>query len=270
MKSKVGIVLLGVFVCAGILLGPALALPREAGGPVAEANSADGLVLVIYLIAALVEGGGYLFPAYPYVYQHYPYESDRGYQVFYGEAPWSVGPLPPPGTTHVTFEFRGSYFYHDPGLHQGRAFGKLRLSRWFNLSGQATGIFDPNDEMLIPDFTYSSVEAGFNISESPWHDIDLSFGAAYVECLDEDDPLAPIFDLEGGALMRLSGDIFPVRPLGLHFSLAASVFENGGFFEAETAVGFFLGPLELRLGYRGVWIDIYEFHGPMFEIAIWF
>lgn len=201
-----------------------------------------------------------LFPFHRFHYQGYPYEIAEGYLEYYGDTPWS-DPAEVPLTAHpVTFEIRGGYLVDSPELQGWRFYGKTRLSWAFNLDVDVTQF---KEWRTFPDFdtlTFTKIDGLFNISNSPWHDIDLGFGLSYIDGI----------DVFGGLNVKLTGDIFPVRPLGIHFSACANGFEGGTLYETEFALGVFIRRFELRLGWRSLWVGDIEIHGPISEVCIWF
>jgi hypothetical protein len=273
-----------MIVAAGFLLGP-VALPGTVLCPDAEAAEGKlrslesklggkgpslkgkgsltkgGGLLVYFLVDFLVNIAPYLlFPRHRFHYQDYPYAWGEGYPVFFGDSPYAPPDTVPLSTRQVAFELRGEYQIDSAELHGYRVFGKARLSWAFNVDFDVTQFREWRNLHTFDTLTFIKIDGLFNISSSPWHDLDLGFGVSYLDGV----------DLYGGLNAKLSGDIFPHRPLGIHFAACANAFPGGVLYETEVALGIFLRRFEFRVGWRALWVDDIEIHGPMTGIAIWF
>jgi hypothetical protein len=201
-----------------------------------------------------------LFPRDKFYHQGYPYELGDGYLEFIGDSRFAR-----PGggmfIAHpVAFEARGGYQIDSAELHGYRFYGKARLSWAFNLDVDVTQFREWRSLYAFDTLTFTKFDGLFNLSSSPWHDIDLGFGFSYLDGV----------DLFGGVNAKITGDIFPGQPLGIHFSAAANAFPGGTLMETEILLGIFLKRVELRLGWRALWVEDVEISGPITEVAIWF
>ncbi|MCU0722062.1 MAG: hypothetical protein MUC63_00330 [Planctomycetes bacterium] len=228
---------------------------RSTGGSAGEAILAELLVEFLVRVAPLL-----LFPQYPFYYQAYPYQNRRGYLEYYGDSPFTAPGEVPMAARQIVFETRGGYLIDSADLHGYRAFGKVRLSHWFNVDADVTEFREWRPDSTFDRMALIKIDGLFNVSNSPVHDLDLGFGFSYLDGV----------DLYGGLNVKLACDVFPARPLGLHFSSCASAFEGGTLYETEAAVGLFLRNVELRVGYRAIWVEDVRIHGPMMELAVWF
>ncbi|MHC4599697.1 MAG: hypothetical protein ACYS47_11890 [Planctomycetota bacterium] len=282
MSAKTKILCL--IVAAGFLLGPVV-LPGTLLSPEAEGaegklrglesklrgkspsikkktrlSKSEGL-LVYFLVDFLVNIAPYLlFPRHRFHYQDFPYADGEGYPVFFGDSPYASPDTVPLATRQVAFELRGEYQVDSPELHGYRVYGKARLSWAFNVDADVTQFREWRNLYVFDTLTFIKVDGLFNISNSPWHDLDLGFGVSYLDGV----------DLFAGLNAKLTGDIFPHRPLGIHFAACANAFSGGVLYETEFAVGVFLRRFEFRLGWRALWVGDIEIHGPMTGLAIWF
>jgi len=270
-----------VWIGAAILVGPAALCPESDFGDVSHA--ADGKLgkmegklkigssrsfsgnekaLIVYLLVDFfVNVAPYLlFPRDKFTHQGYPYELGDGYLEFVGDSRYAR-PGGGPFMAHpVAFELRGGYHIDSPELHGYRFYGKARLSWVFNVDFDVTQFREWRSPYSFDTLTFTKVDGLFNLSSSPWHDIDVGFGLSYLDGV----------DLFGGLNVKITGDIFPRAPLGIHFQATASAFPGGTLMETEILFGVFLRRVELRLGWRALWVDDIEIHGPITEVAIWF
>jgi hypothetical protein len=233
----------------------------RSGGHRSGGASAGEALLAELLVEFFIHAAPYLlFPQWPFYYQAYPYQMSRGYLEYYGESPFTAPGDVPMAARQVTFELRGGYLVDSADLHGYRFFGKTRLSYLFNMDADVTEFWEWLPDSTFDTMTLLKIDGLFNISNSPLHDLDLGIGASYLDGV----------DLYGGLNVKLTCDIFPVKPVGLHFTSCASAFEGRTLYETEAAVGLFLRNFELRVGYRAIWVEDVEIHGPMMELAIWF
>jgi hypothetical protein len=110
------------------------------------------------------------------------------------------------------------------------------------------------------ELTFTKLDILFNVSNSPWHDLDFGFGISYMEGI----------DLFGGPNAKATLDIFPVRPIAFHAAWASSGFEGGTLHEAEIGMGVLIRNVEIRFGYRLLWVEDIEIGGPYGGVAFWF
>lgn len=225
-------------------------------------SGGDKALLAYLFVEFFVHVAPYLlFPQYRFHYQDFPYATDEGYAQYYGDTPWSPPGSPPPLYTRpIAFELRAGYLVDSPDLHGYRIYGKARFSWAFNMDVDVMQLREWTSSTTFDALTFTKVDGLFNLTTSPWHDIDLGFGFSYLDGV----------DLFGGVNVKITGDIFPRRPLGIHFSGAANAFSGGTLMETEFALGLFLQRFELRVGWRALWVDDLEIHGPMAEAAVFF
>lgn len=217
-------------------------------------SGGDGkAALAVLLVRFFVEVFPYLVvPQRYFEYAPYPYCNGQDYLMYgYGE-----GVV----TRPVTFETRGGYHADLEGIHGFRAYAKARLSCYFTLDFDAFHHIEPSDGGLEDSLTFAKVDALFNIANTSAFDLDFGFGWSYVEGL----------GIHGGANVKITGDVFPVPPLGIHFMAAANVFGHAEVLETELALGIFFFNMEVRAGYRSMWIEDVSVHGPLVEVALWF
>ncbi|MHC4777927.1 MAG: hypothetical protein ACYTFG_05030 [Planctomycetota bacterium] len=232
-------------------------LKDRKGGSISKA---DGL-LVYFLVDFFVNIAPHLlFPEHKYNYQEYPYATGEGYPIYLGASPHGAPDTIPLTARQITFELRADYHVDSAELHGYRFFGKTRLSWAFNVDFELTQFKEWKNLYTFDVLTLGRVDGLFNVSSSPWHDVDLGFGVSYIDGL----------DFFAGLNVKLSGDIFPHRPFGIHFSACANAFEGGVLYDTELAFGVFLRRFEFRVGFRAIWVDGMEILGPMTGIAIWF
>ena len=276
----------GILLAAALLLGPALAsfegASREAaaaegklgalgsalkggssrsGGGRTFGGSTGEALLAELLVEFFVHAAPYLlFPHYPFYYQAYPYQLGRGYLEYYGDTPFTTPETVPLSARHITFEVRGGYMIDSAELQGYRVYGKARLSYLFTMDAEATEFWEWLPGGDFDSLALLKVDGLFNISNSPYHDLDLGFGMSYLDGV----------NLYGGINAKLTCDFFPVKPLGIHLASCASAFEGGTLYETEAMLGLFARNFELRFGYRALWVEGIRIDGPMMELAIWF
>ncbi|GEM_PF-2792565 len=239
------------------------ALKGEGGksGSKSSLSSGEKGLIAYLLVDFFVNVAPYLlFPRYKYYYQNYPFELGDGYLEYFGDTPYSEPEYVPLNARQITFELRGGYLIDSAELHGWRFYGKTRLSWAFNVDLDFTQLKEWQEDGDFKTLDFTKIDGLFNLSNSPWHDVDLGLGFSYLEGV----------ELYGGGNAKLTGDIFPVKPLAFHFTGGANLFPGGTLFEVEAAVGVFLQRFEFRLGWRSLWVENIEIHGPMSEIAIWF
>ncbi|MHC5036590.1 MAG: hypothetical protein ACYTHM_04695 [Planctomycetota bacterium] len=234
---------------------------KSSGSRGLKLSSSSKGVIASLLVDFFVHVAPYLlFPRHRFTYQGYPYEFNEGYLQYDGQSPYAAPETVPLHPRAVAFELRGGYMIDSRDLHGYRFYGKARLSWAFNLDFDFTQFREWTNPDTSETLTLIKCDGLFNISNSPWHDIDLGLGFSYIDGV----------DFFGGVNAKLTGDIYPHRPWGIHFAACANAFPGGTLFETELAVGFFLERVELRVGWRALWVDDVEIHGPMSSVALWF
>jgi len=212
-----------------------------------------------FIIEITVLGLYWLFtPHYYFEYPEYPYEHEYGYPVFHPDSPFNSCDF----ETCRPFAFEASLAYHVDfeGVHCGRFYAKARLSCYFNVDFDAHHYFEPSDYNQGDQLNFFKVDALFNVFNRPTLDFDIGFGYSYIEGI----------GYYHGGNAKFTCDIFPAKPVGIHFSGCANWFEGGTLYETEAKIGIFLQRYEIRIGYRAIWIASVRVHGPILEFAVWF
>ncbi|MHC4599696.1 MAG: hypothetical protein ACYS47_11885 [Planctomycetota bacterium] len=210
--------------------------------------------MIIFLGRAL------LFPWWSYKYQAYPYETGEGYLDYAGDTPWTEPDSEYKVGREITGEIRAGYIVDSEVLQGYRFYGKLRLTCWITFDFDVTRFHEWVSPRDFDQLTFGKINVLFNVSSSPWHDLDFGFGVSYMEGI----------DLFGGPNAKATLDVFPVKPLGLHASWASSGFDGATLHEVEIGAGFFIQNWELRFGYRRLYVEGTEIGGPMVSVAVWF
>jgi hypothetical protein len=200
-----------------------------------------------------------LFPLFPFEHQMFPYRYGEGYMVYpYRDSPFDTAYARK--SKPLAWEVRGSYQLDLDGVHALRFLAKMRCTCWISFDLDVTHYFEPRDGGGWDELTFSKLDADFNVLTTPNLDLDLGLGVAYVEGL----------GIYGGANAKITGDVFPVKPWGIHFAAGASAFGTATIYETEFAVGLFFNHLEIRAGYRSTWVEDVSIHGPYVGISLWF
>jgi hypothetical protein len=212
-----------------------------------------------FILECTILGLYWLFtPQYYFEYSEYPYEHEYGYPVFHPDSPFNSLDF----ETCRPFAFEAALAYHVDfeGVHCGRFYAKARLSCFFNIDFDAHHYFEPKDYSQGGQLNFVKIDALFNVFNRPTLDFDIGFGYSYIEGL----------GYYHGGNAKFTCDIFPRKPIGIHFSGCANWFEGGTLYETEAKIGLFWQRYEVRAGYRAIWIESVRIHGPILELAVWF
>ncbi len=229
------------------------------GGKISGSGASTAeAILIELMVELLIQFFPYIvLPQYYFEYCSYPYEYDWGYLVYGSDGPFT--PIDAEFSSPVAFEFRGGYGVDFDGVQSLRAFGKARLSCYFNLDADFLQYFELERDGSSVNLSFFKFDGLFNVFNSPVLDLDWGFGVSY---------------MDGGVLaginLKFTGDIFPRKPLGIHFMACANAFEAAEVYETECMLGLFFKNIEVRAGYRAMWVEDIRIHGPIVEIAIWF
>jgi len=251
---------------AVILLG-LIAGPAEADGKLesfgkalgssskSKSLSSDSLehLLVELALRFFIDIFPYLImPERIFQYAPYPYaNNDRDYLIYKGGKGLRSKP--------VAFELRSAYHADLDGVHALRTYAKARLSCYFTMDFDLMHHFELNRGGNSDELTFYKLNALFNIANTSIMDLDFGFGLSYIDQL----------GIHSGGNVKITCDLFPVMPLGLHIMLAASAFTSATVYETEFSLGLFFRNIEIRAGYRAMWVEDITIQGPLMSLAVW-
>jgi hypothetical protein len=218
--------------------------------------SADSLELLIIELALR-----FFIDIFPYIilperifqYAPYPYANNgRDYLTYKGGEGLRSKPL--------AFELRSAYHADLDGVHALRTYAKARLSCYFTMDFDLIHHMELNRGGDADELTFFKINALFNIANTSIMDLDFGFGLSYIDQL----------GIHSGGNVKITCDLFPGMPLGLHIMLAANAFTSATVYETEFSLGLFFRNIEIRLGYRAMWVEDITIQGPLMGLAVWF
>ncbi len=227
------------------------------GGGGGGGGRAEELLIRLF-VELLIEFFPYLvLPNYYFEYCSFPYEYDWGYLVYGSDGPFE--PIEAEASRPVAFELSGSWHVDFEGVQAVKLYGKARLSCYITADADFLQYFELDEGGESTELSFFKTDCLFNVFNSPVLDLDWGLGFSYMNV-----------GILGGANTKFTGDVFPHKPLGIHFMACANFFEGAEVYETEFSMGVFFRNLEIRLGYRAMWVRDLRIHGPLISVAIWF